>query len=484
MFTSLPKQFNKIFDRIREALSEAGAKLRSHMKIGPESSLRVRRRQFFWGGCLVVGAIAFTYGVMNVLFDRGPTQKQTEISKPVATNIATIPNHINMDEARWHTLDMALTSLSAKVSKISKTVYGEDSNDATIVDLPRNPGNSKLAQGQEGAQDTTVDGTSIQKTDGEDTSAHDTRVHDPRFQEIRDRLAFLETQQEAHKQSPNLRPQNPYAQNAQGGEEQDGRVIQKLSLSLISNTKNLKTVETTIPAGAFAKTVLLSGLDASSSMSASSDPRPMLLRIVDHGTLPRRFQSDLKDCHCTAGAYGDLSSERVYARLEKLTCVERATGEIIETQVAGYVAGSDGKAGIRGVVASRDGQFLARSLMGGIFSGLSNVANPQNRKAQVNPFFGGGGPGAQIAGPTIGENFISGMAGGATSALDRLSQYYIDRAEQLQPVIQIAAGQIVDIVFTEGTFIGSQTIRSEIEKNRDDPHSQPHQSSNNERNQK
>ncbi|MBA3814734.1 MAG: hypothetical protein H0X26_09710 [Alphaproteobacteria bacterium] len=469
MFISLQNHFNQCVERIRESLSEGANNLRSRMKIGPESSLRVRRRQFFWGGCLVVGAIAFTYGVMNVLFDRGPAQKQVEVSKPVATNIATIPNHINMEEARWHKLDMALTSLSAKVSKISKTVYGEDSYDATIVDLSRNPGNSKLAQSQEGVHDTPVDSTSIQTPDAEDTSVHDTRVHDTRFQEIRDRLAFLETQQEAQKQLPNLSSQNPYAQNAANGEEQDGRVIQKLSLSLISNTKNLKTVETTIPAGAFAKTVLLSGLDASSSMSASSDPRPMLLRIIDHGTLPRRFQSDLKDCHCTAGAYGDLSSERVYARLEKLTCVERSTGEIIETQVAGYVAGSDGKAGIRGVVASKDGQFLARSLMGGIFSGLSNVANPQNRKAQVNPFFGAGaGTSAQIAGPTMAENFTAGMAGGATSALDRLSQYYIDRAEQLQPVIQIAAGQVVDIVFTEGTFIGSQTIRSETGKTRDD----------------
>lgn len=56
------------------------------------------------------------------------------------------------------------------------------------------------------------------------------------------------------------------------------------------------------------------------------------------------------------------------------------------------------------------------------------------------------------------------MAGGATTALDRLSQYYIDRAEQLQPVIQIAAGQVVDIVFTEGTFIGSQNAHAEIRK--------------------
>lgn len=101
----------------------------------------------------------------------------------------------------------------------------------------------------------------------------------------------------------------------------------------------IKTILNTIPAGAFARSVLLSGLDASAAMSASADPRPLLLRLTDHGTLPRRFKSDLKDCHMTASAYGDLSSERVYARLEKLTCTIRKTGEIIETQVAGYIAG-------------------------------------------------------------------------------------------------------------------------------------------------
>jgi conjugal transfer pilus assembly protein TraB len=138
--------------------------------------------------------------------------------------------------------------------------------------------------------------------------------------------------------------------------------------------------------------------------------------------------------------------------------VVRKTGEIIETQVAGYISGPDGKAGIRGVVASKDGQFLARSFVGGVFAGLSNVANPQNHQTQTNPF----APGAkQPVAPNVGDMFTAGMASGATTALDRLSQYYIDRAEQLQPVIQIAAGQVVDIVFTEGTFIGSQTVLRE-----------------------
>ncbi len=248
-------------------------------------------------------------------------------------------------------------------------------------------------------------------------------------------------------------------------------IIQKISISLtpldakpLKEEGPIKTVDNTIPAGSFAKAVLLSGVDASAAMNATSDPRPMLLRIVDPGRLPRRFKSDLEDCHCTASAYGDISSERVYARLEKLTCTERLTGEIIETQVAGYVAGPDGRAGIRGAVVAKDSAFLARSLVGGVFAGLSNISSPQRQQDYINPFSAGN---PKIDAPSKSELFKSGVAEGGASALDRLSKYYIERAEQLQPVIQVSAGQEVDIVFTEGTAIGDTNVKREIAKVRD-----------------
>lgn len=245
--------------------------------------------------------------------------------------------------------------------------------------------------------------------------------------------------------------------------------IQKITLNLGENPRSkpkspIKTVDNTIPAGAFAKAVLLGGVDASTAMTSASDPRPVLLRLLDPGNLPRRFKSDLQDCHCIASAYGDLSSERVYLRLEKLTCTERATGEIIETQVAGYVAGEDGRAGIRGTVVSKDLGYLQNSLIGGVLSGFSKTMSPQARQSLVNPF---SATSPQIDAPSTGELFKSGMAEGSASALDRLSKYYIDRAEQLQPVVQVAAGRHVDIVFTEGTSIGDTEVKKAIASVRD-----------------
>lgn len=403
----------------------------------PESSHAVQRLQLFWVGCGALAIVVLAYGISTFLFGTSQPPQKEESAKPTTTSIETATKKINLDEAFRNGIEGKLKGLADDLIAL-KTLFQEGAKRGDFPSEPINNGGENSSFSSPSSQNTLV-------------------------QDLEAKILNLEQQLEIQRiGQPSPQPFLP-----QGGqEEQQKNLIQKVSLSLTENPKSKlpKTVDTTIPAGAFAKTVLLSGLDASSAMTASSDPRPMLLRLIDFGTLPRRFQSDLKDCHCTASAYGDLSSERVYARLEKLTCVERKTGEIIETQVAGYIAGPDGKAGIRGIVASKDGQFLGRSLIGGVFAGLSNVANPQNRQVQGNPFMPGG---KQPSPPNVGDLFTSGMASGASSALDRLSQYYIDRAEQLQPVIQISAGQVVDIVFTEGTFIGSQDVKESIASQRE-----------------
>lgn len=400
----------------------------------PTSASGTRRLQFFWAVVILLSFIGAFYGALLLFFDRKPPLKSQEEKKVAPTLIETLPRKMDSNEVFRYRIEDKLAALSDEMKALHSLFH-------------------------EGVKDKRNDElNSLQESPQNNRDEDNPYVH-----ELETKISQLETR--LQNQTPVIQRENnqSFSQNTEGTEER--QIIQKVSLSLIENQKHktIKTVETTIPAGAFAKTILLSGLDAAASMNASSDPRPMLLRLIDPGTLPRSFQSDLKDCHCTASAFGDLSSERVYARLEKLSCIERKTGEIIETQVAGYIAGSDGKAGIRGVVASKDGQFLARSLVGGVFAGLSNVANPQSRQSQVNPFYPGS---AHVSPPNVGDMFTAGMAGGASTALDRLSQYYIDRAEQLQPVIQIAAGQVVDIVFTEGTFIGSQTAHSDIKAQR------------------
>ena len=244
-----------------------------------------------------------------------------------------------------------------------------------------------------------------------------------------------------------------------GKKEQNIRKI-KIELGSQSKGEKVRNKEDTIPAGSFAKAVLLGGVDASTALTSSSDPRPILIRLMDRGTLPRKFQSDLKDCHIVGSGYGDLSSERVFARLEKLTCVERVSGEIIETEVAGYVTGEDGRAGIKGIVVEKGRGYLAKSVLGGVLQGLSGVFNP-SQPAVINPI------GAFVPKRSAGDKFNEGMMSGASGSMDRLSKYYIDRAESIQPVIQIESGRIVDVVFTEGADIGSSRIKEKLSTKRE-----------------
>ena len=42
---------------------------------------------------------------------------------------------------------------------------------------------------------------------------------------------------------------------------------------------------------------------------------------------------------------------------------------------------------------------------------------------------------------------------GASDALDRLAQFYLDMAEEIFPVIEINAGRQVDVVVIQGTSL-------------------------------
>jgi len=243
------------------------------------------------------------------------------------------------------------------------------------------------------------------------------------------------------------------------------KAIRKISLSLRNARSNmpLKTVDNTVPAGAFAKAILLGGVDASASIQASSDPRPALLRITDPGTLPRKFRSDLKGCHALAACYGDISSERVFMRLEKLTCIERKTGEIVEVKVQGYVAGEDGRTGIRGSVVDRAGESMRNVLMGGFLGGVGEFLSQSKSAVTFSPVAGL----AQANPMGMGEMLKAGAGKGINNALEKYADFYIKRAEQLQPVIQVAAGRQVDIVFTEGVPIGDSIYRQAIGRSND-----------------
>lgn len=244
------------------------------------------------------------------------------------------------------------------------------------------------------------------------------------------------------------------------------RALKKISLNLSHTThhKPLKTVDNTIPAGAFAEAVLLGGVVASTSIQASSDPLPVLLLIGGKGTLPRGFTSDLKGCHALAGAYGDISSGRVLMRLEKLSCVERATGEVIEMDVKGYVTdGVDGAPGVMGKMVDRSGPSMRNAMVGGFFGSIGRFLGQSK-----NPLLFSPSTGFAQQNPLTTSDILKQSAGnGMSGALDKYAEFYIKRAEQMQPVIHAKAGVIVNIVFSNGFSFSDSVMRKLITKTND-----------------
>ena len=200
-----------------------------------------------------------------------------------------------------------------------------------------------------------------------------------------------------------------------------------------------------LPAGAYAEAVVLAGVDASAGVSSQGDPRPVLLRLTGRARSAaaegEAMEADVEGCTLTGAAYGDLSSEKVYVRLQTMTCVGPDPGTVIETSVSGFVAGG-GKAGVRGPVVSREGALVEKAFLAGLVSGAGETAaNVLQAPA-----------GAEDA-ASLGDLGRAGLGAGAGSAGRRVADYLIRRAEQYQPVIQLQTGTRVTVVFIEGTRI-------------------------------
>lgn len=210
-----------------------------------------------------------------------------------------------------------------------------------------------------------------------------------------------------------------------------------------------RSIDTYVPAGSFVSATLLGGVDAPTGGQSQGDPTPILLELTDNAFLPNQYRTQVRKCFAIAAANGDISSERVHGRIETVSCVRRDKS-IMEARAKGYVAGEDGKAGMRGTLVERAGSKLAKSLLAGVLAGLG-TGLAQSYTTLSTSALGS----VSTAGNSTAEILKYGAATGTGKALDRLAQYYISQAEKIYPIIEVNAGRTVQIVFTQGFSIDS-----------------------------
>jgi len=229
-----------------------------------------------------------------------------------------------------------------------------------------------------------------------------------------------------------------------GSKEKDGKA--KKAPCHVSNC---------IPPGAFATAALLSGLDAPTGGRADTNPHPVLLELLDTASLPNRYRSRVKECRVVAAGFGRISDERAYLRLERLSCVLRG-GEILDVPIKGYVSGEDGKNGMRGHLVSKQGTMIAQALLAGTAGGIGQAISQSYSNVLTSPS-------GAVTTIDPGKTMEFGVASGFGTALEKISDWYLKRADETYPIIEIDAGRVVEIVLTEGV---------ELDVNLEEKHSQ------------
>lgn len=194
-----------------------------------------------------------------------------------------------------------------------------------------------------------------------------------------------------------------------------------------------------ISSGSFINAVMVEGADANASVTGDQASTPVVFTLLGNVSLPNGKKYNLDQCRVTGEIYGDISSERGEVRTHNIAC-DLKDGKHIDMPFEGHVS-YQGKEGIRGKPVMRNGAILLNAGGAGFLSGIGEGFQSASTTSV--------GVGA-TATPGAGDIFRQGIGGGASQAANTLSQYYIRRAEQYHPVIDIGAGNAVTVVFQQG----------------------------------
>lgn len=319
-----------------------------------------------------------------------------------------------------------------------KTEAMTDADDVLGTELTKEVTDAVLVQQQSTVHALTESVEQLSKTLAQQQTQHEKALQDLK------NIVELETQQLktslASKQKTREMAATPAAP------QKPLVTIQRVTFS---PKHTMKHTQAFVPSGTFVKAVVLGGADADASVNAlKHNHSVMLFQSVSDGVLPNGDSAPLKGCFITASVVGDISSERAFATLQTLSCV-KPNREVLDIPVQGW-AFFNGKVGIKGVPLMRDNKVLTWAGLSGALAGVSQAAQAAQSVQSIS---------ALGLTRSVENNKIATYSalGGAGTAMDRLANYYIERAEQYHPVIQVGAGNVVTLVFKQGFELSART---------------------------
>ncbi|MCF4906313.1 TraB/VirB10 family protein [Acinetobacter baumannii] len=217
-----------------------------------------------------------------------------------------------------------------------------------------------------------------------------------------------------------------------------------------TSVKSQRPEKTTfIPDGSFVRVVMINGVDAPTGGQAQSDPIPVVFQTVGKFDMPNNYKMNIKGCRFVGAAWGELSSERVKATIQSGNCI--INGQTVPIQIKGQVVGEDGKTGIRGRVVSKQGQILAKAALASAMEAIGGLYGSTVGTASQSAL----GTVRTISGSELKQAAVGGaISGGA----EKLSDFYMQRANDLFPVIEVSAGRTLEIVVQQGGTVANQFL--------------------------
>ncbi|BAG39770.1 conjugal transfer protein [Orientia tsutsugamushi] len=115
----------------------------------------------------------------------------------------------------------------------------------------------------------------------------------------------------------------------------------------------------------------------------------------------------------------------------------------------GWLIGEDGRSGIKGIVVDKSSNVVRMAALNGVFSSIAKFLQSKAIKPDMLPTLNlvAGGQQQEFQ---IGDALQSGAYAGASNAFDKLADFAIKRADSMSPVVLIASGRVIDVVFKKG----------------------------------
>jgi len=219
--------------------------------------------------------------------------------------------------------------------------------------------------------------------------------------------------------------------------------VQGLPLDPPADDRSKKKSRSVYLAPSFMEAMLLEGLEALTTQGAEGNPEPIMLRVQAPAVLPNRLKADLKGCFVIANMVGVLAKERVEGRLVSLHCLSHDGHAVIDAEIKGHLADSDGKKGLAGITVSKMGAQISRALIAGIFGGLGEAITLDS-VTQTTSALGT----TQVI--DSDRALQAGLGQGIKSGSQEIQKIFLELARQSGPVIEIGAAKKVWVVLTEG----------------------------------